>query len=63
MEKYNLVRIKNDKEQNILNNGTLIDCLFDLENELRLHQLVIIKAEDNKFHTSDLNVVYKIEKV
>lgn len=63
MEKYNLIRIKNDKEQNILNNGTLIDCLFDLENELKLHKLVIIKAEDNKLHTSDLNVVYKIEKV
>lgn len=63
MKKYNLIRIKNDKEQNILNNGTLIDCLFDLENELRLHQLVIIKAGDDKFHTSDLNVVYKIEKV
>ena len=63
MKRYNLVRIKNDKEQNILNNGTLIDCLFDLENELKLHQLVIIKAENNKFHTSDLNVVYKIEKV
>ena len=63
MEKYNLIRVKNDKEQNILNNGTLIDCLFDLENELRLHQLAIIKAEDNKFYTSDLNVVYKIEKV
>lgn len=63
MEKYNLIRIKNDKEQNILNNDTLIDCLFDLENELRLHQLVIIKAEDNKFHTSDLKVVYEIRKV
>lgn len=63
MEKYNLIRIKNDKEQNILNNGTLIDCLFDLEDGLRLHQLVIIKAEDNKFYTSDLKVVYEIRKV
>lgn len=69
MKKHNIfslsVENKNSKTD-ILNFCTLIDCIFELEEQLTKNGLAIIKVDHkhgvSTYYTSDVDVIYTIRK-
>lgn len=69
MKKHNIFSLSVDnknKKTDILNFCTLIDCIFELEEQLTKNGLAIIKVDykhgASTYYTSDVDVIYTIRK-
>ena len=69
MKKHNIFSLSvanKNKKTDILNSCTLIDCIFELEEQLTKNGLAIIKVDYkhgvSTYHTSDVDIVYTIRK-
>lgn len=69
MKKHNIFSLSvenKNKKTDILTFCTLIDCIFELEEQLAKNGLAIIKVNYkhgvSTYYTSDLDIVYTIRK-